>query len=112
MSVGLDQAERATLGTRLSAARRLAQRADARLAGAIDDFFLADDARLDERTRRSLAQRLAAVVQGVETDIRRHAARVLSGRHQDAQAEHLLKGHEDVVRRLSRAGLLRDRRRT
>lgn len=109
MAVGSDQAERTTLGTRLGAARRLGVVADARLSGAIDDFFLADDARLDERTRLSLAQRLGAVVKAVETDIRRHAARVLSGQGHDAQAEQLLKGHEDVVRRLSRAGLLRDR---
>lgn len=109
MAVGSDQAERTTLGTRIGAARGLGALADRRLSGAIDDFFLADDARLDERTRLSLARRLAAVVQGVETDIRRHAARVLSGRGRDAQAEQVLKGHEDVVRRLSRAGLLRDR---
>lgn len=109
MVVGSDQAERDALGTRLSAARRLGPLADLRLTGAIDDFFLADDARLDERTRLALAQRLAAVVQGVETGIRRHAARVLSGHGRDAQAEQLLRGHQDVVRRLSRAGLLRDR---
>ncbi len=109
MAVGTDQAERDALATRIGAATRLAARADARLTGAIDDFFVAKDARLDERTRVALGRMLAAVVQGVETDIRRHAARVLAGQGADTQAEQLLKGHEDVVRRLSRAGLLRDR---
>lgn len=109
MAVDTDQAKRDALATRIGAATRLGARADARLTGAIDDFFVADDARLDERTRLALGRMLAAVVQGVETDIRRHAARVLAGQGAETQAEQLLKGHEDVVRRLSRAGLLRDR---
>jgi hypothetical protein len=109
MSVGPEQAERTTLGTRITAARRLGALADARLSVAIDDFFLSDDARLDERTRLTLGRMLASVVQGIEVAIRRHAARVLSGRGADTRAERLLKGHDDVVRRLSRAGLLRDR---
>jgi hypothetical protein len=109
MSVGPEQAERTALGTRIAAARRLGVVADARLSDAIDDFFLPDNARLDERTRVTLGRMLASIVQGIETEIRRHAARVLSGRGADAQAERLLKGHQDVVRRLSRAGLLRDR---
>lgn len=109
MSVGPEQAERHALGTRINAARRLRGLADARLTGAIADFFLADDTRLDERTRLTLGRVLAAVVQGIETDIRRHGGRVLSARGADVQAERLLKGHEDVVRRLARAGLLRDR---
>lgn len=110
MSVGPDQAERDALGARITAARRLAVRADVRLGGAIDDFFLADDARLDERTRVDLGRVLAAVVRGIETDLRRHGARLLSALGADAQAEQVLRGHGDVVRRLSRAGLLRDRR--
>ncbi|GAA0665864.1 hypothetical protein FHT00_000854 [Sphingomonas insulae] len=109
MSVGPDQAERGTLGTRIAAARRLGGLADARLTGAIADFYLADDSRLDERTRIDLGRVLAAVVQGIETEIRRHGGRVLSARGADPQAERLLRGHEDVVRRLARAGLLRDR---
>ncbi len=109
MSVGPEQAGRDAPGTRISAARRLAALADARLSGAIDDFFLAEEGRLDERTRLTLARLIAAVVQGIETDVRRHAARLLAGRGADAAAERLLKGHDDTVRRLSRAGLLRDR---
>lgn len=109
MSVEPEQAERMTLDTRIAAARRLGVVADARLSGAINDFFLAEDARLEERTRIALGRMLASIVQAIETEIRRHAARVLSGRGADGQAEQLLKGREDVVRRLSRAGLLRDR---
>lgn len=109
MTVGPEQAERDTLGNRIIAVRRIGARADARLAQSITDFFLADDARLDERLRLALGARLTAVVRAIETDIRRHAARVLAGRGADARAEQVLRGHEDVVRRLSRAGLLRDR---
>ena len=109
MSVEPDQAERETLGTRAARARQLGALADARLSGAIADFFLGDDSRLDERTRFDLGRILAAVVQGIEIEIRRHGGRVLSARGADPQAERLLRGHEDVVRRLSRAGLLRDR---
>jgi hypothetical protein len=109
MAVGPEQTERDVLDTRINAARRLAARADARLTGAIADFFLAEEARLDERTRLTLGRVLSGVVQGIETEIRRHAARMLSGRGAEARAEQLLTGHDDVVRRLSRAGLLRDR---
>jgi hypothetical protein len=51
---------------------------------------------------------MSGVVQGIELEIRRHAARMLSGRGAEARAEQLLTG-DDVARRLSRAGLLRDR---
>jgi len=109
MAVGPEQTERDVLDTRINAARRLAARADARLTGAIADVFLDDAERLDDRTRLMLHRVLAGVVTGIESEIRRHAARVLSGRGAEAQAEQLLKGQDDVVRRLSRAGLLRDR---
>lgn len=49
------------------------------------------------------------MVQGIETEIRRHAARVLSAHGANESAERILRGHDDVVQRLSRAGLLRDR---
>lgn len=109
MSVGPEQAEQSVLRTRINAARRLGGLADARLSGAIADFFLGEDGRLDERTRTMLGRVLAAVVKRIETDVRRHAAKVLAARGAEAQAEQILQGHEDVVRRLSRAGLLRDR---
>jgi hypothetical protein len=110
MSAGPPPLDRASLDARLAAARGAAGRAATRLTGTIADFFLADDARLDERTRHAVAAVLAATVGAVETDIRRHAARILAGRGADARAEALLQGHDEVVRRLARAGLLRDRR--
>lgn len=109
MSAGTTPQDRVQLDARLAAARSAGGRATARLAGAIADFFLPEDARLDERTRLALAQVLAATVGAVEADIRRHAARILAGQGVDARAEALLRGHDEVVRRLSRAGLLRDR---
>ena len=98
------------LSARLAAARSARARAAHRLAGSIDDFFLAEDARLDERTRIAVGRLLGGIVRGIETDIRRHAARVLAGRGSDDRAEALLRGHDDVVDRLTQAGLLRDRR--
>lgn len=97
------------IDARLAAARRAPARADSRLTESIDDFFLADDARLDERTRIMVGRLLGGIVRGIEIDIRRHAARVLAGRQSTDRAEALLRGHDDVVERLSRAGLLRDR---
>ena len=108
MSVEPDPTTRG-LDARLAAARRAARHADSRLTGSIDDFFLADDSRLDERTRVMVARLLGGIVRGIETDIRRHAARVLAGHGSDDEAEALLRGHDDVVDRLARAGLLRDR---
>jgi len=108
MSVERDPVEHG-LEARLAAARQAGGRADSRLTGSIDDFFLADDARLDERMRATVAQLLGGIVRSIETDIRRHAARVLSSGGADRRAEALLRGHDDVVDRLSRAGLLRDR---
>ncbi|MCU6452556.1 hypothetical protein LPN01_00520 [Sphingomonas sp. A2-49] len=109
MSVGQDHAERSSLGTRISAARRLGALADLRLSAAIDDLFRSDAGALDERLRLTLRTTIAGIVTGIETDLRRHAARVLAGRGADALAERVLQGRTDVVLRLSRAGLIRDR---
>jgi hypothetical protein len=108
MSVKADPKDRG-LTARLAAVRRADACADDRLTGAIDDIFLPDDARLDERARIEVGQLLGAVVHGIETDIRRHAARILSGRGSDALAEALLREGTDITARLSTAGLLRDR---
>lgn len=81
--------------------------ADARLLGAMDDFFLPDDARLDEQTRIMLARVLNATIGRIETELRRQAARLLAARGGAAAAEALLKG-EGGAERLTRAGLLRD----
>ncbi len=82
-------------------------RADVRLGEAIDDLFMADDARLDDRTRARVTHALTALVAGIETDLRRHAARVLADAGDIARAEAMLSGAE-VFARLARAGLLRD----
>jgi hypothetical protein len=82
-------------------------RADARLADAIVDLFLPDTSRLDDRVRSMVTTTLAALVAQIETDLRRHAARVLVGRGDPARAEAML-GRGDVFARLARAGLLRD----
>ena len=95
-----------------SAAERAAAaraRAGQRLAGAITDLFLADDARLDERTRLALAARLAETVGGIETELRRQAARLLAARGAAPLAESLLAGDGGTaMERLARAGLLQD----
>ncbi|MCE3518858.1 hypothetical protein LXJ58_29300, partial [Escherichia coli] len=96
MSVEPEHQERQTLAARLAAARRLGAAADSRLGAAIADFFLPDDARLDERTRTMLGQLLDAVVRAIETDIRHHAARVLAEKGQADAAERILRGPDDV----------------
>lgn len=83
-------------------------RADARLAAEIDDFFLPDDARLDDRTRLATARMLAEMIGGIEGDIRRHAARLLAKHGRDAAAEALAGGGSVATARLTAAGLLRD----
>ncbi|MBX4390089.1 hypothetical protein K4H03_28840, partial [Mycobacterium tuberculosis] len=47
------------------------------LATAIDDFFLPDSHRLDERTRVGLGRLLRALVDTVEGEIRDHGVRQL-----------------------------------
>ncbi|MGR6328074.1 hypothetical protein ACU5AX_03310 [Sphingomonas sp. XXL09] len=103
MTVEPDPPHSPTPDARLAAARRLAAQADGRLGATIVDFFLPGDARLDERTRLALGQTLAGAVRAIETDIRHHAARLLAPRGATMPAA------TDVLRRLSRAGLLRDR---
>ena len=82
-------------------------RADMRLTEAIADLFLADDARLDDRVRARVTHALTVLVEGIETDLRRHTARVLAGAGEIARAEAVL-AVGDVFARLARAGLLRD----
>lgn len=89
-------------------ATRARRRAEARLASAIADFCLPDDARLDERTRLTLAQRLGETIGGIETELRRQAARLLAARGASTSAEALLRPDVGAAERLTRAGLLRD----
>ncbi len=93
-----------------SAALRAADawaRADARLVEAVDDLFLSDDARLDDRVRARVSHALTALVDGIAADLSRHAARLLAGAGDTVRAEAVL-GRADVLARLTRAGLLRD----
>ena len=82
-------------------------RADVRLTEAIDDLFLSNDARLDDRVRSRVSHALTALIEGIETDLRRHTARVLADAGEISRAERVLGGRE-VFERLVRAGLLRD----
>ena len=83
-------------------------RADHRLVVAIDDFFLADNARLDERTRVALGRTLASLVGAVESGVSRHAARLLATRDAHELAEAIEASDTPVLDRLVSAGLVRD----
>lgn len=76
------------------------------LAASIDDFFLADAGRLDERTRLALARLLRALVETVASEVRGHAVRLLRAQGEDVAADAL--DGADVFARLRGAGLLRD----
>jgi hypothetical protein len=80
----------------------------ARLAVAIDDFFLADPGRLDDRMRATVALTLAGLVGAVERALAAHAARLLAARGLETLAERIAKG-STALEQLERAGLLRDR---
>ena len=73
----------------------------------LDDFFLPDAARMDERTRAALSALLAGVVDAAEAAIRGHAARLLAARGEGALADALAEGGS-VLARLTGAGVLRD----
>lgn len=98
---------RQSLATRVGDAG--ARRDEAQLSAAIDDFFLDDDARLDDRTRLTLARVLGAIIGAIEADIRGHAARVLGGWAEDAAAAAIRDPHPATLDRLLAAGVLRDR---
>jgi hypothetical protein len=83
-------------------------RAHAGLAVAIDDFFLSDAARLDERTRVALALLLRALIEAVEAEIREHGARLLSGRGEARLAAAILRTEAPLFERLFGSGVLRD----
>ncbi|MEG3165618.1 DUF2336 domain-containing protein [Sphingomonas sp. PB2P19] len=92
----------------VSRAEQARVRAEARLAVSIADFFLDAETRLDERTRLALARVLGGIVDAIETDIRRHAARLLANGGDPARGETMLKPGGRVVARLTRANLLHD----
>ena len=71
----IDDGDRQGASQLLARAAAALGRADRGLAQTIDDFFIDDDARLDDRTRATLAVTLAAMVAAVEGDLRHRAAR-------------------------------------
>lgn len=83
-------------------------RAGLRLARAIDDFNLPDDARLDDRLRAALRATLAALAAAVEGALRQHAARLLVARNAAGLAERLGAAHAPVLDQLRMAGMWRD----
>jgi hypothetical protein len=101
-------------GVRRGASQLLARaaaadtRADQRLAVAIDDFLLPEDARLDDRARAALGSVLAIIVATIETALRQHAARLLVSRAEPETAQSLLAPAVPVLDRLTAAGLIRD----
>lgn len=80
----------------------------AALAAAIDDFFLPDEARLDDRMRSSIALTLSGLVVAVEGALKSHAARLLVARDNVALGDMLTLSDASVLDRLVGAGLLRD----
>lgn len=68
------------VATLLARAATADLRAEARLRGSIDDFFLPAATRLDDRTRTTLATTLDDLVTGVALGLSRHAARLLAAR--------------------------------
>jgi hypothetical protein len=92
----------------LARVRGADRRATQRLAGTIDDFFVTDDARLDDAERARIGAMLEALVEGLEHEIVRHAGRLLAGQGEAALAGVLVEASPRALSRLTRAGLLRD----
>jgi hypothetical protein len=105
----VDMSEGARNGARTLIAHAAAADHEAHrgLAASIDDFFLPDAGRLDERTRLAVARLLRALVETVAGEVRGHAARLLRAQRQGAQAD-ALEAARDLLTPLSEAGLLRD----
>lgn len=83
-------------------------RAHSRLRVAIDDLFLPEDARLDDRLRAALSASLAEACRAIEGAVRQHAARLLMARDAGALARRLATTDGGVMERLAGAGVLRD----
>lgn len=83
-------------------------RGRARLSAAIDDFFIPEPDRLDDRLRAAIGALLRALVATVEAEIRQHAGRLLADSETGALGNELRASTDSVADRLIRAGLLRD----
>ncbi|MCW3837771.1 DUF2336 domain-containing protein [Sphingomonas canadensis] len=106
----VDTRDGITIGAKKLLARAASADAPAfhALSVAIDDFFIPEESRLDERTRSALAVLLRGMVETVEAEIREHGARLLSARGAAGAARALGDGGSSVLARLSQSGLLRD----
>lgn len=93
----------------LARARNADLRAEARLAAAIDTFFIGEDGGLDERERRAIAAMLDRLVGGIAGEVVRHCARLLEDRGLVGLAQRLEAPAAGVFARLVEAGLVRDR---
>ena len=103
-----DAGGRSGVTTLLERAAAAAVRAEDRLCGAIEDVFLADDARLDDRTRLGMTRLLAQLTGAVEATLRRQAARLLIARDEAALADRVSAPAPPIIGRLIASGLLRD----
>lgn len=104
----MDEGLRRDANGLLARAAAAIPRADWRLMVAIDDFFLPEEARLDDRTRSALAAAIAGMTGAVEAALRQHAARLLAARGEPELATALVGDHQPVLDRLVSAGLMRD----
>jgi hypothetical protein len=106
----LDTRDGATIGVKELLARAAAadQRAEAGLRVAVQDYFLAQEGRLDERTRMAIATLLRRLVDSIEAEIREHGVRQLAARGENGLATALAAPGSSLVDQLARAGLLRD----
>ena len=66
-------------GQGLARAAAAEQRAAERLATAIDDFFLAEEGRLDDRSRAAITGALTVTLEAIAREVAGHAARQLAG---------------------------------
>lgn len=83
-------------------------RADRHLAGSIADLFLDEDARLDDQTRVAVATLIAAMVEAVEGEVRKHAARLIAARGEAMLADIVTRPGDEVLQRLVESGVLRE----
>jgi hypothetical protein len=95
-------------GELLARAAAAELRAHKSLMIAVDDFFLPEEARLDEHSRAAMAALLRGLVETVEGEIREHALRLLTARGESALVAALIEPGTSVLARLWRSGLLRD----
>ncbi len=91
----------------LARADAAALRARVALATAIDDMFLPEAERLDNRTRAALGATIAAMAGGIEGELVERAGRMLAARGAGVPAG-ALAGGAPLVERLASAGLLHD----